>query len=42
VWGLVPSATLFIGVSLATTPARARAEEFLNHVKAELHERRAL
>ena len=42
VWGLALSASLFIGVSLATTPARERAEEFLGHVKAELHEHRAL
>jgi SSS family solute:Na+ symporter len=41
VWGLVLSTSLFVGVSLATTPARERTEEFLNHVKAELHEHRA-
>lgn len=42
VWGLALSASLFIGVSLFTAPAKERTDEFLTHVRAELHERGAL
>lgn len=42
VWGLLISTTLFVGVSLATAPAKERAQEFLGFVKAELRQHRAL
>lgn len=42
VWGLLVSTSLFVGVSLATAPAKERAEEFLGFVRSELREHRAL
>ncbi|WP_153398313.1 sodium:solute symporter family protein [Ornithinicoccus halotolerans] len=42
VWGLLVSVCLFVGVSLLTTPASQRADDFLGYTKAQLARHRAV